>query len=72
MSIIAVHKEKVEKEAGVVILPLKEYRKLIARAVPVYYLAGREAAKLDKLVGYGFKEYKAGKARKITSLADLD
>ncbi len=55
-----------------VILPLKEYRKLIARAVPVYYLAGREAAKLDKLVGYGFKEYKAGKARKITSLADLD
>jgi len=33
---------------------LKEYQKLCERAVPTYYLKGKEAKKLDKLVEEGF------------------
>jgi len=72
MQTITIAKEKIEKEAGMVILPMKEYQKLVARAVPTYYLVGKEAKKLDRLVVEGLKEYKAGKTRKIRSLADLD
>ena len=68
MQTVTIAKEKIEKEAGMVILPIKEYQKLIARAVPTYYLAGKEAEKLDKLVKEGLKEYQAGKTIKSSSL----
>jgi len=60
------------KKEGVVILPLREYQKLYKRAVPTYYLKGKEAEKLDKLVEEGLREYKKGRCKKIKSLADLD
>ena len=75
MATITVSKQKIEKNKGVIILPLKEYRKLLARAaqaVPTYYLKGKAAEQLDKLVEEGVKEYYAGKTKKINSLADLD
>ena len=72
MNQITIAKEKVEKQKGVVILPLKEYRELIKRAMPTYYLTGKAALKLDRLVKSGLKEFKAGKTKKIQSLADLD
>ena len=56
---------------GVVVLPLQEYRELQARAVPTYYLTGKKALALDRLVEEGLKEHRAGKTRKIRSLADL-
>ncbi len=57
---------------GIVILPLKEYQKLYEKAVPTYYLKGREAAELDKLVEEGLREYRKGRCKEIKSLADLD
>ncbi len=72
MAKITIHKEKVEKQGGVVILPLKEYQKLLERAVPTYRLTGREAKKLDELVEEGLRDYRAGRTKKIRSLADLD
>jgi hypothetical protein len=72
MSTVIIKKSRIDKQKGVVILPVKEYKKLLARAVPTYYLTGREAEKLDRLVNDGFKEYKAGKTKVIKSLAELD
>lgn len=72
MSNITIQKEKIEKQAGVVILPIKEYQKLIAHALPTYYLTGKQAEKLDKLVNKGLKEYRTNKTKKIRSLTDLD
>jgi len=71
MAQITVSKNEVEKQKGVVILPLKQYRELIRGAAPTYYLTGKEALKLDRLVGGGLKEFKAGKTKKIKTLADL-
>ncbi len=68
MNNITVTKAKIEKEKGVVILPLKEYERLLERAVPTYYLTGKEAEKVDKLVEEGLKEYKEGKTISADSL----
>ncbi|MEK7146820.1 MAG: hypothetical protein AAB772_01030 [Patescibacteria group bacterium] len=68
MATITIQKEKIEKQSGVVILPLKEYRLLIAKVAPTYYLAGKKAKKLDKLVEEGLSEYKRGKTIKASSL----
>ena len=72
MPTITLHKKNVEKQKGLVILPVKEYQKLLQRAVPTYYLTGKEAKNLDKLVEQGLKEHRAGKTRTIKSLSDLD
>lgn len=69
---IAIEKKKIEKQGGMVILPLKVYQKLLERAVPTYYLTGREAKRIDRLVEEGLRDYRAGKTRKLRSLADLD
>jgi hypothetical protein len=69
---IVISREVVQKRGGVVILPLREYRKLCERAVPTYYLKGKEAEKLDKLVKEALRDHKLGKTRKIKSLGDLD
>jgi len=71
-NLITIPKELVQKEGGFVILPLREYVKLYERAVPIYYLKGKEAKELDKLVKEGLRDHKLGKTRKIKSLADLD
>lgn len=72
MSTIAVRKEKIEKDKGVVILPIKEYQKLLERAVPEYYLTGKAARDLDKLVEKGLKAERLVKTKTIKSLADLE
>ena len=69
--IIKIPKE-VFKKGGVVILDLKEYQELQERAAPVYYLKGKKARDLDKLVEQGLEEYKEKKTKAIKSLADLD
>ena len=68
---ITIQKQKIEKQKGVVILPIKEYQKLLEQRVPTYYLTGKAAKDLDKLAEEGLNKYKAGKTRKIKSLADL-
>lgn len=58
---------KIGKEP-VVILPLKEYDKLREKAVPTYYLKGKEAEELDKLVEEGLRDHREGKTIKASSL----
>jgi hypothetical protein len=71
MNTITISKREISRE-GVVVLPLKEYERLKAQAVPTYYLTGKKATALDRLVKQGLKEYKAGKCKTIGSLSELD
>jgi len=61
MVTISISKAKVQKERGVVVLPMKEYQRLLAASVPTYYLKGKAARDLDKLVEEGLREHRAGK-----------
>lgn len=61
---------KKDLDKGVVILPLKEYRALQERAVPTYYLTGKKAKALDKLVEEGLKEHREGKTIQASSLTE--
>ncbi|MEK7574430.1 MAG: hypothetical protein AAB514_02805 [Patescibacteria group bacterium] len=72
MVTITIPKNLIKDEGGVVILPLKEYQKLCEMAAPTYYLKGKAAKDLDKLVEGGLKEYHEGKCKTLRSLADLD
>lgn len=55
---------------GVVVLSLAEYRELQARAVPTYYLTGKKALALDRLVEEGLAEHRAGKTIMASSLRE--
>ncbi|MDP3763154.1 MAG: hypothetical protein Q8Q92_00635 [bacterium] len=70
MTTITISKKKIEEESGVVVLPLKEYRKLCEQAAPTYYLKERAAEKLDKLVENGLKDYREGKTISARSLGE--
>ena len=69
---IALSIKTVRQQGGLVVLPVAEYQKLLARAVPTYYLTGQAAKQLDRRVAAALKEYRAGKTKKIKSLADFD
>lgn len=69
---ITISREAVRKKGGIVILDLKEYQKLRERTVPTYYLKGKEAKKLDRLVEEGLRDHYLRKTRKIKSLRDLE
>ena len=71
-SSITISRGTVQRRGGVVILSLEEYQKLHERAVPTYFLKGKEARELDELVKEGLREHEKGKCKKIKSLADLD
>jgi len=60
-NLIIISEKEIQKKGGFVILSLREYRKLCERAVPTYYLKGKEAEELDKLVEEGLREYKEGR-----------
>lgn len=57
---------------GSVVLSARAYKNLLDAAVPTYYLTGKAATDLDKLVEEGLREHAEGKTRTIRSLADLD
>lgn len=61
-----------QKHKGVVVLPIREYERLVAAALPGQRLKGSAATKLDMLVTSGLRESKNGKTRAIRSLAELD
>ena len=71
MATITIPKNLIKND-DLVIIPRKEYEELKAQTVPTFYLKGKEAEKLDKLVKEGLKEYQEGKCKTIKSLADLD
>lgn len=49
-------------------MPVEEYEKLRENAIPTYYLQGREAEELDKLVERGLRDHKAGKTIRARSI----
>ena len=65
---ITLSKATILRQKGMVILSLREYKRLCENAVPTYYLEGKEAQKLDMLVRDGMAEYKAGKTIRADSL----
>lgn len=70
MNTITIAKEKIKNEGGIVILPLKEYQKLREMATPTYYLTGKAADNLDKLVKDGLKNYERGETISAPSLKE--
>lgn len=58
-------------KGGVVVLSMKEYTELKMNSVPTYYLKGKKAEKLDKMVAESLRDHKAGKTTQIRNLADL-
>ena len=67
MVTITIPKSKLGKGPGVVILPMKEYQRLVRAAIPARYLKGKAARDLDKLVEEGLREYRAGKTIRADS-----
>jgi len=67
---ITISKAEVNKKEGVVILPLKEYRELMWRTVPEYYLTGKAAERLDKLIKDGLRAHREGKTVLASSISD--
>lgn len=67
---ITISRGEIQRRGGLVILPLKEYHRLRERAVPTYYLQGKEAEELDDLVEKGLEEYKRGKTIAASSLRE--
>lgn len=70
MSTITLSKQKIMREKGVVILPIAEYRQLQERAVPEYFLTGKAARNLDKLVEDGLREHELGLTTKAPSVKE--
>ena len=68
---IVISPRSVERRGGLVVLSVQQYQRLLASVVPTYYLKGKAATKLDRLVEKGLEEYRKGKTRAIRSLADL-
>ena len=68
MASITLRKEEIEKQKGMVILPIKEYQKLLG--IPTYYLMGKEAEKLDRLVEKGLEDERRGRTIEASSLKD--
>ena len=69
MANITIAKSKVKKESGVVVLPIKEYQRLLMAAVPTFYLSGKEAEDIDNLVEYGLREHRAGRTNTAPSIS---
>ncbi|MDO8552055.1 MAG: hypothetical protein Q7S01_00835 [bacterium] len=72
MKMITLSQKSVQKQRGVVVLPIKEYERLVKASIPEYYLTGKAAKRLDKLVEEGLRDYRYGRTRTLRSLADLD
>jgi len=48
MAQITISKSAIDKQKGVVILPLKQYRDLVRGAAPTYYLSGKDLSDVLK------------------------
>lgn len=58
------------KDKGVVVLPVEEYQRLIAANIPTYYLSGKEATDLDKLVEEGLRDHAEGRTITASSIGE--
>lgn len=62
-------KKATAKDKGVVVLSIEEYNRLRAAAVPEYYLTGKAARDLDRLVAEGRRDYAAGRTIRASSIS---
>lgn len=69
MNTITIPKNLIKND-DLVIIPRKEYEKMKAQMTPTFYLKGKEAEKLDKLVKDGLREYERGETISATSLKE--
>ncbi len=58
------------KSRGTVTLPVKTYRQLLDAAIPTYYLTGKAATDLDKLVEEGLRDHAEGKTIFANSISE--
>ena len=63
---IIISRKTIQKQGGIVILPLK----LCERAVPTYYLKGKEAEELDRLAEAGLRDHELGRGVCTSSLKE--
>ena len=63
-------KKAAAKDEGVVVLSLREYDRLLSTHVPNYYLTGKAATDLDKLVEEGLREHTEGKTITASSISE--
>lgn len=69
-NLITISRRTIQKKGGIVILPLKEYQELYKRAAPTYYLKGKEAEELDRLVEEGLRDHEMGRTVRASSLKE--
>ena len=67
---ITISRDSVKKAGGFVILPIKQYERLREQVIPTYYLTGKKAKDLDKLVEDGLKEYEKGETISASSMGE--
>ena len=59
------------KKGDLVVISRKEYEEMKSNTIPSIYLSGKKASELDKRVSKAVSDHKAGKTKKINSLADV-
>lgn len=64
------HKKIAAKSTGTVTLRATTYRQLLDAAIPTYYLTGKAATDLDKLVEEGLREHSEGKTICASSISE--
>ena len=70
MNIVTIPK-RVSKGDDLVVIPRKEYERMIAKMLPEVVLKGSKAESLDRRVKNAIRDYQNGKTKRIKSLADL-
>ena len=69
MATITIPKNLIKND-DLVIIPRKEYERMKAQMIPTFYLKGKEAEKLDKLVKDGLREHERGETISANSLKE--
>ncbi len=64
MATITISKKLIHGD-DLIVIPRKEYEEMKSRLVPVVYLKGKSAKRLDKRVTEGMREYKKGNAESM-------
>ena len=68
---IAILKKSQIRNDDVVLIPRREYDILKENQIPVVFLKGKSARKLDRRVNASLREYRQGKTKILHSLRDL-
>ena len=73
MNTITITKNLIKtKSDDLAVIPRKECEKMKAKILPVYFLKGAKAKKLDKRVEEALREHKKGKTEKLESFLEKE